>query len=639
MAKTNALIIEPNQIVEFSGEKYKITHLLDIDQVLAKHCRTGKTEILFVQDLQPVISPNEPNQPSKNNQTELSLISDEDWAEARQRYEIIFPLLNANYRRTAEVRTQAQKYGIHLATLYRWLKLYEETCEVSSLLPNKGGHPHGLSKITPEVEVIIKSAIDDVYLKKRRRSFTATKKEIERLCHAAGDLPVPNDKTIRRRINRVSARERTAKRYSPKRAREEFDLIQGEFPHAAYPLSVIQIDHTKLDIIIVDETDRLSIGRPWITVAIDVFSRMVVGFAILLDSPANISIGLCLPQAILPKETWLAKIGVEGSWAVWGFPKTIHADNAREFRGNMLRRACEEYGITLEWRPIGRPHYGGHVERLMGTFGNEIHDLPGTTFSNPQERKEYDSEKEAVMTLRELEKWLTTFILGEYHVRFHEGINTTPLAKWREGILGSDTVPGTGLPPRVIETEKLRLDFLPAMTGTIQQYGVRFDNIHYNHDILKRYVHAKDEKDPRLKKQFIFKRDPRDISEIYFYDPEIKQYFAVPYRDTSRPAISLWEMREIKKNLKDQGRKKVNETMIFETREKLREQEEQATKLTKAARRKRERRLLYQSAKSPETPDRKAKNPAIPIGEQIETANSTSGKRKILPFEELEELE
>jgi hypothetical protein len=37
---------------------------------------------------------------------------------------------------------------------------------------------------------------------------------------------------------------------------------------------VVQIDHTLLDIILVDDLHRLSIGRPWITLAIDVFSRI-----------------------------------------------------------------------------------------------------------------------------------------------------------------------------------------------------------------------------------------------------------------------------------------------------------------------------------------------------------------------------
>ena len=98
--------------------------------------------------------------------------------------------------------------------------------------------------------------------------------------------------------------------------------------------------------------------------------------------------------------------------------KTIHLDNAKEFRGKMLKRACEEHGIDLAWRPVATPHYGGHIERLLGTLLREIHSLPGTTFSNPRERGEYDSDAKAAMTLAELEKWLATYIVEVYHSVF-----------------------------------------------------------------------------------------------------------------------------------------------------------------------------------------------------------------------------
>ena len=41
---------------------------------------------------------------------------------------------------------------------------------------------------------------------------------------------------------------------------------------------------------------------------------------------------------------------------------------------------------------------------------------------------------------------------------------------------------------------------------------------------------------PKRKRQFIVRRDPRDISMIYFYDPELQEYFAIPYRNTASPA-------------------------------------------------------------------------------------------------------
>jgi putative transposase len=230
----------------------------------------------------------------------------------------------------------------------------------------------------------------------------------------------------------------------------------------------------------------------------------------------------------------------------------------------MLKRACEEHGIELDFRPVATPHYGGHIERLLGTVLKEIHNLPGTTFSNPQERGEYDSEAKAAMTLFELEKWIVTFIVEIYHQRVH----SCPVKKYEEGIFGTKDQLGVGLSARIVDEDRLRLDFMPYVERTIQGYGVVIDEIHYYSDVLRRFINAADPNDPRRKRHFIFKRDPRDISQIYFYDPELKQYSRIPYRDTSHPPISIRELREVRRQLETEGKENIDENLIFEAYEK-----------------------------------------------------------------------
>jgi putative transposase len=137
------------------------------------------------------------------------------------------------------------------------------------------------------------------------------------------------------------------------------------------------------------------------------------------DPPGALAVGLCLAHAILPKDTWLARHEINTPWPVWGIMDAVHADNAKEFRGSMLHKACEEYRIDLHWRPVARPHFGGHIERLLGTLNHEIHTLPGSTFSNPVARGTYDSEQHAAMTLSEFERWLSILIVEIYHQRLH----------------------------------------------------------------------------------------------------------------------------------------------------------------------------------------------------------------------------
>jgi putative transposase len=302
---------------------------------------------------------------------------------------------------------------------------------------------------------------------------------------------------------------------------------------------------------------------------------------------------LCLAHAFLPKEQWLAKHNIETPWPCWGVPRTIHADNAKEFRGNMLQMACKEYGISLEWRPVATPHYGAHIERLLGTLNREIHTAPGSTFSNPASRGDYDSEAHAAMTLSEFETWFAVLCVEAYHQKPHSGIGMPPIAKWQEGILGTNKKPGIGMPQRILDEQRLKLDLMPFETRTVQQYGIVWDHIEYQHDVLRRWIDAPDPDNPKLKRKFLCRRDPRDISTIWFYDPEVHQYYAIPYRNTSRPAISIWELREAERlATEDRPELSVDEMCIFDAYERMRRIEDNAKHLTKKTRRTTQRRRL-----------------------------------------------
>lgn len=590
------MTVVPDSKVESNGQAYRITHILDFEAVLAQNIETGRVERLFIKDLSPIRDKKRlESEPSIDK--ELGLIQDKDWQEAQRRFSIIRPLLNISIRTREMVTEIATTNNVHSTTIYRWIKIYENTGRISALVPTKSSGGRGQSRLKPEIEEILKATIEDFYLSKQQRNMQQTCTEVERRCRNAG-LESPHSNTIRNRITALTDREKLERRRGKKAHREKYIPIINHFPGADYPLSVIQIDHTKVDIILVDEVDRRPIGRPWITLAIDVFSRMVFGFYISFDPPSALSVGLCLSQAILPKDKWLAKFDIQTPWHCWGMPKTIHADNAKEFRGNMLKRACQEHSIDLQWRPVATPHWGGHIERLLGTFLTEIHRLPGTTFSNPQQRGEYNSEKEAVFTLSEFEKWLTIYIVEIYHQKLHSGIKTSPARKYEDGIFGTKNSPGIGLPARVLDEERLRLDFMPYVERKIKQYGVVIDEIHYYHDVLRRFVNTPDLENPEEIMDFTFRRDPRDLSVIYFFDPELNQYFSIPYRDTSHPPISIWELRETRRILKQDGHEQVNEQLIFDAYEKLRTQEETSKKQTKKAKRRKESKTKLEQKKN-----------------------------------------
>jgi putative transposase len=575
--------IAPNEIVSYLGENYKISEILNLEEVLLKNLKDHSITNAAIKDLSIPIE--DIKEESTNKISELNEIDDNYWEIAQNRFSAIRPIL-ADRGNIKLIKAQAKAYSVDQSTIYRWIEKYEMTGKISSLVPQKRGSIKGEStRLDEKVEAIIKNSVSNIYLSKQKSSIRKVFRDIYQKCKNA-NLDKPHILTVRNRILKLVPRDVAKARLGIKVVDELYEPLKGHFPGADYPLSIVQIDHTKLDIILVDEKYRIAIGKPWITLAIDVFSRMVTGFYISFDPPGSTGTGMCIAHSILPKDIWLSKNNVVGEWPCWGVLRKIHLDNAKEFHGKSLQRSCDEYSIEIKWRLRKKPKYGGHIEKLLGTFSKEIHELPGTTFSNPKQRQNYNSEKEATFTLSELENWLTEYIVNIYHKRIHKGIGKSPLMKYTEGIFGTGEIPGIGIPKRIFDDRKLKLDFLPFEERTIQQYGLVIDHIHYYGDALRKWINYVDfgTGKAKIKKKFIFKIDPRDISVVFFYDPDIKEYLEIPYRDTSKPPMTRWEYNVVINKLKEED-KNIDENAIFEAYERMSKIEQDSISKTKRARR------------------------------------------------------
>lgn len=549
----------PGCTVLHKEKQYVIVDIAGLDAVIAKNMVSGKAERIAVNQLEPDI-------PSGQNivRQDLLTVKDDDWLEAHKRFLSIRPLLIlSDGPRTKEmVKRVADDNSINTATVYRWIRAYEKTGLVSSLL-RSSRKDAGNSRLKPEVEKIIREVIEEEYLTEEQPTPADVWDVLKARCLEL-KLPTPHPNTLRNRISLISEEKKLMKRKGKKAAKEKFTPHKGSFPGADYPLAVIQIDHTPIDMIIVDDVNRKPIDRPTLTLAIDVFSKVVAGYYISLDPPGALSTGLCLTHAILPKDQWLAKLDISTPWPVWGKMRVIHTDNAKEFIGTMLSKACSEHNIELEQRPKGEPQYGGHIERSFRTFMKKVHTVPGTTRSNVKDKGDYDAEGNACMTLSAFEHWFAIFIVEYYHQKPHKGNNDVPpIVVYERGILGDSNTPGVGLPSRITDETKFKLDFLPYEMRTVQEYGIVIDEIYYFHPALQAWMHAIDPEDIKRKRKFICRYDPRDLSTIHFLDPDTKEYVAVPYRDITKPPISIWELRAAKKRLAEEGYTDINEELIF----------------------------------------------------------------------------
>lgn len=496
--------------------------------------------------------------------------ADKDWEEAERRAQVIAEL--PVQLTQGNVDWAMRELNVSRSTLFRLVKQFREDGRTSALLRDTRGPKPGMQPLNPAVEEIVSRHFREFYATRRKPTRTRFWREIAADCQAQGLAP-PSIRRLGRWLEGHDQAKLMARREGKDKAERRHLATPGGLT-ADSPLDIVQIDHTKADVTVVDPVTRRPLGRPTLTVAIDVNTRMVLGFHLSLEPPSLLAVALCLTHAVMDKSHWLTARGISTDWAAQGIPSAIYVDNGAEFHARAFERACSEYQIDLRHRPPGTPRYGGHIERLIGTMMGAIHLLPGSHFSNIFERGDLDAEAEAVMTLRELETWLALEITGSYHARVHSALETTPAAAWA----ARTNEVRVQIPA---DLRQFLVDFLPSELRVLQRDGLHLFHIRYWADELRWLM-------GRESRKFTLKYDPRDLSRIFV----LTENGIIEARpaDLTRPAVTLWEHRAARRALREAGRRSVDEELIFRTIEAQRDLVDSAERQTKAIRRHQARR-------------------------------------------------
>ena len=511
---------------------------------------------------------------SKGYPPALAGIPEVAWQEACRREAVVRPLATEPRLPRQALMDACARLRLGKSQVYELLRRYRVDPRTTSLVPAFGGTPKGADRLAPKIAAIIEHCIERFYLTRQKLTGAALFDTVRHECRKA-DLKPPSLNAVRRRVAAKPAVDVVRAREGAAVAVQRFRPVPGSLK-TAWPLDVLQIDHTPMDLIVVDEIARRPIGRPWLTLAMDVDTRMVAGFLVSLEPPCATSVALTLTHAVLPKAAWLAQREVRLPWPVAGLPRSVHVDNGKEFRSRALERGCRQHGVQLDHRPVCTPRYGGHVERLMGTLMRRIHELPGTTFSNIREKGDVDPEAGATLTLSELELAFALDVLGPYHMEVHAGLGIPPLAAWSERLTRRPRPPS--VPSDAVQWLQ---DFLPFKEVTVRREGIRLHSIFYYDDVLTTWLGTE-------KRRLLAKYDPRDLSTVFLQD-ETGRHWPIRYRDLARPAITLWEQKAAVKDLRARGRSLVDEQSIFEAVAARRSVVAEAVAKTKAARRELER--------------------------------------------------
>lgn len=441
---------------------------------------------------------------------------------------------------------QGVRLSVSVMSVYRWLKAYSDSGQdMRALVPaskQQGGKDKG--RMALEVEAVMKQTIEEMALKRERHTVDDVYGEIFlriRETNEASIQPVapPSRSTVARRIEQLSFKERFEARHGRRAA--YYELTQFEqMSYPQQPLVCVEIDHTRIDLIVTDDETRHPLGRPTLTVCMDAATRYPLGYYLGFEPPGYRAVMECLYFAFLPKDNVKEMYGTQHDWLAYGIPRYLVIDNGKEFIGHDLEDACNQLGIILQYTPGRTPHLKPMIERYFRTINTGIlHQLPGTTFANVKERGDYDSVQQAKLTLRELDKIIHIFLLDVYAERYHHGLEGVPARRWERFLRD-------GFQPRLpASASELSIVLGRVAYRTIQRYGIELFSLRYNHDDLALLR-------SRLKKcqpgePVKVKYHPGDLSCIHVYDPFEQRYLPVPAKAQAyTEGLTLWQHKVIR---------------------------------------------------------------------------------------------
>ncbi|MBK5143731.1 DDE-type integrase/transposase/recombinase [Budviciaceae bacterium BWR-B9] len=451
-------------------------------------------------------------------------------------------------------------------TLYRWWKRWVDSGnDINSLaLRNHSPDRIKISKFGPSFEKLYLQVIDNIYLTREGNSIQNTYDELcSQITHFnqinLEQINIPCRATFYAMLRQFDQYEVMSAREGKRAAENHFRAV-GNGVITKFILERAEIDHTILDIMVINEKTGLAEGRPTLTFILDVQSRMPLGAYIGFEPPSELSVMRALRNAILPKDFIKQDYpAIENDWLVYGIPSTLVCDNGLEFHSKQLRRMCAELNIELIFCPKQQPHYKGHVERFFGTLNRQVcHRLSGTTFSNIRARGDYESEKLASITLTELQGIIYHWLIDIYCQSPHKGLDSTPAIEWQKGL--------KLIEPLLPESkENLDIILTRKYERTLSHEGIQFKNLFYNSPEVRllriRQGH-------RTKANI--RIDLEDLGHIWLYNQHSYAYVKIPCVQSEYAAnLSLRQHEKIIALLKEKKKFLTNTHSLLEAKSKL----------------------------------------------------------------------
>ena len=208
-----------------------------------------------------------------------------DQEEALLRHEILKPYLEG---------LPPEHQTVPARTIRDWKKKYLEAqqkhgCGLVGLLSHRKSKGNRSRKLPQASFDLMNKVIDEDYETYKQKTKWVSYCKLVKLSEEQGIL-TPSYRTFREEIKKRSTYMQTKKRQGRRAAyqHQEFywELTRTTPRHGDRPFEIGHIDHTELDIELVDSKTGQNMGRPWVTFFSDAYSRRLLAVYLTFDPPS-----------------------------------------------------------------------------------------------------------------------------------------------------------------------------------------------------------------------------------------------------------------------------------------------------------------------------------------------------------------
>jgi len=405
-----AAIVEPERVRVFATAETAKAHDFA--------CHGSKDGVTI---RKPVGSPSEALNAHSEAFHLLAVAGEKDLVAANQRFDLVKRRLSG----------EKPPHSIPARTLRLWVTQYQLAKErygngYVGLLPKTSKRGNRTSRLPNESRNLLIQFVESDYENLRQKTKLASWAALKRKCDERG-IVAPSYVTFCAATQKRSAFEQTFKRLGRRAAYTHaafyFELERTTPRHGDRPFEIGHIDHTQLDLEVICSHTSRPLGRPWLTVLTDAFSRRCLALYLTFDAPSYRSCMMILRDCVRHHGR---------------LPQTIVVDGGREFESTYFETLLARYECTKKTRPPAMARFGSVCERLFGTTNTQfIHNLRGNTQLMRNVRQVTKSNEpvgQAAWTLVCLYDYLSSFLFEIYDTIEHPALGQTPREAYFVGL-------------------------------------------------------------------------------------------------------------------------------------------------------------------------------------------------------------